>query len=100
MRVWATTETPGLDIERATDKFIDYWRGKSGKDATKADWPATWRNWLRRDFEDHPPHTNGNGRASPIRPSTTDQRVNQGLDLARRYAQQEAAEQQRMEIEA
>jgi hypothetical protein len=41
-----------------------------------------------------------NGRASP-KPSTTDQRVNQGLDLARKYAEREAAEElQRLEIEA
>lgn len=34
-----------------TETFVDYWRGKSGKDATKLDWPATWRNWLRKDAE-------------------------------------------------
>lgn len=27
--------------------FRDYWIAKSGKDATKTDWLATWRNWLR-----------------------------------------------------
>ena len=32
-------------------KFKDYWIAKSGKDATKADWLATWRNWIRRDVE-------------------------------------------------
>lgn len=29
------------------EKFKDYWNAKSGKDATKLDWPATWRNWIR-----------------------------------------------------
>lgn len=29
------------------DKFRDHWVGKSGKDATKTDWLATWRNWCR-----------------------------------------------------
>ena len=29
-----------------TERFINYWRAKSGKDATKRDWVATWRNWL------------------------------------------------------
>ncbi|MCB4349753.1 hypothetical protein LA345_38825 (plasmid) [Burkholderia vietnamiensis] len=29
------------------EKFRDYWTAKSGKDATKTDWPATWRNWVR-----------------------------------------------------
>ncbi|WP_455480496.1 hypothetical protein V3564_05005 [Bartonella sp. B12(2025)] len=28
-------------------KFRDYWRSKSGANATKTDWPATWRNWIR-----------------------------------------------------
>jgi uncharacterized protein YdaU (DUF1376 family) len=32
-------------------KFKDYWIAKSGKDATKTDWLATWRNWVRRDIE-------------------------------------------------
>lgn len=29
------------------DKFRDYWISKSGKDASKLDWAATWRNWMR-----------------------------------------------------
>jgi hypothetical protein len=29
------------------EKFKDYWLAKSGKDATKVDWDATWRNWIR-----------------------------------------------------
>jgi hypothetical protein len=32
-------------------KFCDYWKAKSGKDATKADWSATWRNWCRKASE-------------------------------------------------
>jgi uncharacterized protein YdaU (DUF1376 family) len=32
-------------------KFKDYWIAKSGKDATKVDWLATWRNWIRREVE-------------------------------------------------
>lgn len=37
------------DAEAA--KFIDYWASKSGKDATKNDWEATWRNWVRKAME-------------------------------------------------
>jgi hypothetical protein len=51
MRAWAAEETPGLKVDAVTKKFVDYWRAKSGKDATKRDWVATWRNWLRTDFE-------------------------------------------------
>lgn len=99
MRVWASTEAHGVDVERSTAKFVDYWRGKSGRDATKADWPATWRNWLRRDFEDHSPHTNG--RASPSgRIATSDQRIADGLDVARRLAAQEDETNYPLEIEA
>lgn len=32
-------------------KFRDFWSGKAGKDGAKLDWPATWRNWLRRSVE-------------------------------------------------
>ncbi|CAK01362.1 DUF1376 domain-containing protein [Bartonella tribocorum] len=28
-------------------KFRDYWRSKAGANATKTDWQATWRNWVR-----------------------------------------------------
>lgn len=28
-------------------KFRDYWAAKSGRDAAKLDWLATWRNWMR-----------------------------------------------------
>ncbi|OCP04411.1 hypothetical protein BC374_25570 [Ensifer sp. LC13] len=42
----------GLGFSRAEaaaefDKFRDYWAAKSGRNATKLDWAATWRNWMR-----------------------------------------------------
>lgn len=42
----------GLGFEAADaalefDKFRDYWTAKSGRNATKLDWAATWRNWMR-----------------------------------------------------
>ena len=30
--------------------FRDYWTAKTGKDATKRDWQATWRNWVRSPY--------------------------------------------------
>lgn len=36
-------------LKRVFDTFRDYWRSKAGKDALKADWEATWRNWCRRE---------------------------------------------------
>jgi hypothetical protein len=46
MRQWAAEKTPGIDLVLETEKFINYWVAKSGKDATKVDWVATWRNWI------------------------------------------------------
>lgn len=34
-----------------TERFRDYWHAKAGKDATKLDWSATWRNWVRKAKE-------------------------------------------------
>lgn len=48
----------GLTNGRATAelaKFRDFWTAKTGADATKADWQATWRNWVRRAVETAPP---------------------------------------------
>lgn len=38
-------------ISKEAANFIDYWSAKTGKDATKLDWPATWRMWCRRTAE-------------------------------------------------
>jgi uncharacterized protein YdaU (DUF1376 family) len=49
---WAVSEGLTPDVVRVeADKFKDYWIGKSGKDAAKADWQATWRNWIRSALE-------------------------------------------------
>lgn len=40
--------------------FKDYWVAKSGKDATKTDWLATWRNWVRREAEKNAKNNGGN----------------------------------------
>lgn len=55
MKTWALSEgiTPA-QARASTERFCDYWRAKPGKDGRKTDWPATWRNWLRRDFDRHP----------------------------------------------
>jgi uncharacterized protein YdaU (DUF1376 family) len=50
---------PETVIRSEADKFRDYWIGKSGKDATKADWFATWRNWMRNSKA--PKVVNGDG---------------------------------------
>lgn len=81
MLEWVRKECP--DVPRSEhDRFVDYWRGKTGSSATKHDWPATWRNWMRRAQDDI-----RSGRRAPAgrKRSTTDQRVEAALDLAARY---------------
>jgi hypothetical protein len=48
MVTWARKNAPHVDGRIETDQFRDYWQAKSGKDATKLDWPATWRTWMRK----------------------------------------------------
>lgn len=42
---------PAGSIDLEARKFRDYWCAKTGKDATKLDWLATWRNWCRNAAE-------------------------------------------------
>jgi hypothetical protein len=66
MRIWvqANTSFHG-NIESETEKFLDYFRGKGD---LRADWHATWRNWMRKAGEysykgEVPPKATGNGFA-------------------------------------
>lgn len=48
---WALQERQDLtavDVRREAACFADHWHGKAGAAARKADWEATWRNWIRR----------------------------------------------------
>jgi len=46
MLAWASQKFPGVDIELATENFIDYWTSKP-TNATKLDWTRTWQVWIR-----------------------------------------------------
>lgn len=46
-RAWVKAEFPQVDAGLEAATFADYWHAKTGQDATKADWYATWRNWIR-----------------------------------------------------
>lgn len=46
---WAAREAPGINLDRETAKFRDYTFSKA-----RNDWPATWRNWIRKAFDDAP----------------------------------------------
>lgn len=48
---WAIAERPEMvvdEVRRQAEMFADHWRAQPGKDGRKADWEATWRNWIRR----------------------------------------------------
>lgn len=55
MAAWAAENVPGIDFAAETMRFRDYWESKAGANARKTDWPATWRNWMRRAAETAPP---------------------------------------------
>lgn len=52
-------------------RFIDHWRAQPGAKGRKADWAATWRNWVRRAPELAP--SKPNGVRSPSMPSQSAQ---------------------------
>lgn len=45
---FCNTERPELDANLVAEQFKDYWISQAGSKGVKADWFATWRNWVRR----------------------------------------------------
>jgi hypothetical protein len=74
MVTWAKEHAPHANGRVETDQFRDYWHAKSGKDATKIDWEATWRSWMR-NAEKHTGRTNGVARNGEQRIPTTTARI-------------------------
>ncbi len=57
---WAVKEKPLLsadDIRKIGENFKDHWISSSGKNATKLDWFAAWRIWVRKEPDS--PRKNG-----------------------------------------
>jgi hypothetical protein len=82
------TECPTVDLKAEHLKFVDHYRSKAGPDATKVDWTATWRNWMRRTNQFGPtrPTTNGTRRQAD-----TDQQFDEMLARAAAKDQQQKA---------
>lgn len=89
MRQYAADKTPDVNIDLATEKFINHWTSASGSNASKLDWIATWRNWMLSDQERA-------GRIAAGRPSTSQLRLKAGFDLL----QQTQAETGQLELGA
>lgn len=51
---WAHEQRPDLDLPTVAATFRDYWLGIGGAKAVRADWQATWRNWVRREKNAQP----------------------------------------------
>lgn len=67
MVAWLRGRYPHVNGPLETEKFINYWRAKTGRDATKSDWPATWRNWMINAAERAAPQIPGTA-TTPARP--------------------------------
>lgn len=61
---WAKGRYPRVDLDEATLKFKNYWHSKTGKDATKRDWPKTFQNWVMEENR-RLPRWPENGRDAP-----------------------------------
>jgi len=93
MRAWFAAENLHhvVDIRTEHAKFVDYFIAAPGERGRKLDWPATWRNWMRTAAERagrRPGTALAPTSGAPYRPSTTDQKVAQTLELGRRLQQQ------------
>lgn len=53
LKEWTRKEVHGTPVSpgRQLLQFRDYWVAKSGRNATKVDWPATWRRWIREEID-------------------------------------------------
>lgn len=61
---WFPSRTPGNEnaeaghdqawLQHELDRFRDYWAAQPGQRGRKADWDATWRNWVRKADEMSP----------------------------------------------
>lgn len=52
-REWAATNTPGVDVDAATESMRDHFRSTEYRTRTGplADVDAAWRNWMRRELK-------------------------------------------------
>lgn len=76
-------EHPDIDLEAEHAKFTDHWTSAPGAKGRKADWNATWRNWIRRSAEYRTSTPAGYTNA-------TDRKRAVAADRAQRFAAQRA----------
>jgi hypothetical protein len=74
---WAKENCTGVSYTAESEKFVNYYKAKTGKDATKLDWPATWRNWM----------LNARDRYGATRNGTNETREHPNAKAAREWAE-------------
>lgn len=74
---------PDVNPHEETEQFRDHWKAATGRTATKQDWDAAWRYWMR---EAQKRATRGGG---PRRVPTTQARVQAGMSLAEQLRAEE-----------
>lgn len=52
--IWAKQNRLDLNVNKTADGFKDYWLAAPGAKGVKADWFATWRNWVRNQKSTEP----------------------------------------------
>lgn len=50
-RHWCEFKRPDLNPDDTFEIFVDHWKSVAGVRGLKADWKATWRNWVRNQFK-------------------------------------------------
>lgn len=90
---WFPSRTPGNEnaeaghdqawLQRELDRFRDYWAAQPGQRGRKADWDATWRNWVRK--------ADDMGEARPRSRSATGLSDDEWQDAYRRAVARDAA---------
>lgn len=66
MVAWARERVPNVDGRHETEKFINHWSSKPGRDAVKLDWVKTWKNWMLNAAERRPARASPNGTDANI----------------------------------
>ena len=81
---WAVAEGVSQEVARAeADRFKDYWVGLAGAKARKADWEATWRNWIRKTIADAKPKLTAITGGQYVKPNKEQQRLDAFIRGAR-----------------
>lgn len=85
-------ERLGLNAETTADTFRDHWIAQPGAKGVKTDWPATWRNWCRRQ-----PAMRGNsyGQANGLNGAGKPSKISHAIAVLERSKIERRAREQR-----